>query len=78
MGGEIRHTANCVTLDFHVGAKHLTDQRLQTSKLDDEQLVIGLMVLGSKQKAFAQGHTSSLLTAKFPNAALAARCTSVS
>jgi len=50
MGSEIRDTTNRIALDFNVGAKHLTDQRLQTSKLDDEQLVVGLMSLGSKQK----------------------------
>src|SRR6266567_8589004 len=49
MGGEICDTTNRVALNFNVGAKHLTDQRLQTSKLDDEQLVVGLMTLGSKQ-----------------------------
>jgi hypothetical protein len=78
MGSEIRDTTNRVALDFNVGAKHLTDQWLQTSKLDDEQLVIGLMRLGSKQKVGYKGDTGSLLTARFPNAALAARCTSVS
>lgn len=55
MSSEIRDTANRIALDFYVWAKHLADQRLQTSKLDDEQLVIGLMVLGGKQKVLVQG-----------------------
>lgn len=33
---KVGYTANCVALDLHVGTQHLSDERLKTSKLDDE------------------------------------------
>lgn len=36
MGGEICDTADSITLDLDIWAQHLTDERLESSKLDNE------------------------------------------
>jgi len=38
---QVGHTTNGVTLDFDIGAQHLTYQWFQTTKFDNEKLVIG-------------------------------------
>lgn len=38
---QVGHTTNSVTLDFNIGAQHLTYQWFQTTKFDNEELVIG-------------------------------------
>ena len=41
MRGQVRNTPHGVALHFHVGAQHLPDERFETAKLYDEQLVVG-------------------------------------
>jgi len=41
MGGEIRNTTHCVTLDLNVRTQHLADKRFQAAKLDNKELVVG-------------------------------------
>ncbi len=80
MCGKVRHTTDSIALDLHVWAQHLANEWFKTSQLHDEQLVVGY---NSPTKEFVSvGYISdkgqfigrhSLLTAKLPNAALAAR-----
>lgn len=37
---EIGNTADSVTLYLHVGAEHLSDERLQSAELNDEEFVV--------------------------------------
>ena len=76
MRSQIGHTTNGIALNFDVRAQHLADESLQTTKLDDEQLVLGYEVLSLLIDQTYQ--LNSLFTAKLPRAALAARWTSVS
>ena len=46
MSGQVCHTPNGVALNFDVGAQHLTDERLQASQFDNEQLVISCVYPG--------------------------------
>ena len=41
MGGQVRHTTNSIALHLYIWAKHLTDEGLEATKFDDEQLVVG-------------------------------------
>ena len=41
MSRKVGYTADGVALDLDVGAEHLADERFETAKLDDEQLVLG-------------------------------------
>jgi len=77
MGSQICYTSNSVTLHLDIRTEHLANQRFQPSKLYDEQLVVGYH-REINEGSFREGIRSVLLTAKFPSAALAARCTSVS
>lgn len=40
MSRKVGDTTNRIALNFDVGTKHLADKRLETAKLDDEQLVV--------------------------------------
>jgi hypothetical protein len=78
MCSEIGDTSNGITLNFYVGAQHLAYERLEPAQLDNKQLVFSLPP-GSSAEQESKNHGLNLLfTAKFPRAALAARCTSVS
>ena len=41
MRSEVGDTSNGIALNFNVGAEHLTDKRLKTTKLDNEQFIVG-------------------------------------
>lgn len=41
MSRQVGHASDCIALHLYVGAQHLPDQRLQSSKRDNEQLVFG-------------------------------------
>lgn len=76
MSGEVRDTANRIALHFNIWRHHLADERSQTTKYDDIYFVLGCIRLVHASD-FATTH-NVLLTARFPSAALAARCTSIS
>lgn len=40
MGSEVCDASDSITLDFNIGRQHLTDERRQTSQLNDEDLVL--------------------------------------
>lgn len=40
MRRKVCHATNRVALNFYVRAEHLSDERLQAAKFDDEQLVV--------------------------------------
>ena len=44
MSRKVGYTADGVALDLDVGAEHLADERFETAKLDDEQLVVSCTV----------------------------------
>lgn len=69
MSREVGNAAHSVALNLDVGAQHLTDERLQASKGDDQKLVISFDVLAHR----AVGGRCVPLTARLPRAALAAR-----
>jgi hypothetical protein len=37
---QVSDTADCVALDFDVRTKHLTDQGLEATELDDQELIL--------------------------------------
>jgi hypothetical protein len=77
MCSEIGDTSDGITLHLYVGTKHLAYERLEPAQLDNEQLIFSLPRVISR--IGIKNHSLNLLfTAKFPRAALAARCTSVS
>lgn len=77
MRSEVCDAPYSITLNLNVGRQHLTDERRETSQLNDEDLVLRWEVLSVI--VFTRLHGSNLLlTARFPSAALAARCTSIS
>ena len=79
MGSQVCHTTNSIALHLHIWAKHLTDEGLEATKLDYEQFVIGFIPNPvSDISTLRRKRKDALFTAKFPRAALAARCTSVS
>lgn len=49
--GKIGDTANRIALDFHVGASHLTNQMFQSTKLNNQQLVLSYR--GQKKLPFS-------------------------
>ena len=53
MRGQVRNTPHGVALHFHVGAQHLPDERLETAKLYDEQLVVGCHAKSATSKKYA-------------------------
>ena len=40
MCGQVSNTSNRIALNLHIGAEHLPNERLQATKLHDEQLVV--------------------------------------
>lgn len=77
MCSKIGDASDGITLHLYVGAKHLAYERLEPAQLDNKQLIFGLSRVISRTEI--KRHDLDLLfTAKFPRAALAARCTSVS
>jgi len=79
MSSQIRHTADSVALHFDIWTEHLANQGFQTTKFDDEKLVVGWKVNnGNQWDKYTKLVFYSLLTAKLPRAALAALCTSLS
>ena len=58
MRGKVCYAADGIALHFDVRAQHLADERLQTTKLDDEQLVLGYEVLS----LFNRSNISTQLT----------------
>lgn len=77
MCSEISDTSDGITLHLYVGTEHLAYERLEPAQLDNKQLVFGLSRVISQTGIKCHG-SNLLFTAKFPRAALAARCTSVS
>jgi hypothetical protein len=77
MSCQIRHAADCIALDFDIGTQHLTYERLQPAKFDDEKLIVSYRDI-SISKVLVGIMASLLFTARFPRAALAARWTSAS
>lgn len=89
MGKENIHTMSCqvcdaadsVTLHLHIRTQHLSDERFQSAEFHNEKLIIRYKNPTwhrSTPRRKANVDFDVLLTAKLPNAALAARCTSVS
>ena len=60
MRGQVRNTPHGVALHFHVGAQHLPDERLETAKLYDEQLVVGCHAKSATAKKICLEHTHYL------------------
>lgn len=77
MRSEVRDAPDSITLDLNIGRQHLSDERRETSQLNDEDLVLRYEVCQSLRLHCCFG-PNLLLTARFPRAALAARCTSIS
>lgn len=77
MRSEVCNAPDSITLDLDVGRQHLTDEGRETSQLNDEDLVLRYTVRQSLGLQASVG-SNLLLTARFPRAALAARCTSIS
>ena len=75
MCSEIGDTSDSITLYLDVGAEHLANERLEPTQLDDKQLIFSWRGLSAEK---SRHRLDLLFTAKFPRAALAARCTSVS
>jgi len=65
-------------LYLNIWTEHLPNERFKTAKFDDKQLILGWTLSGQTPSAPTKEIIHALLTAKLPNAALAARCTSVS
>ncbi len=53
MRGQIRHTTNGIALYLNVGAEHLPNERLKTTKFDDEQLVVSCRATSAPKSAQA-------------------------
>lgn len=47
MGSEVCDASDSITLNLNIGRQHLTDERRQTSQLDDEDLVLRFEVCQS-------------------------------
>ncbi len=77
MCGEISDTSDGVALYFDVGTEHLADERFKSTQLDNEQLILGYLRI-INLTGVKSYRVDALFTARFPRAALAARCTSVS
>lgn len=77
MCSKIGDTSDGVTLHLYVGTEHLAYEGLEPAQLDNKQLIFGLSRVISGTGIKCHG-LNLLFTAKFPRAALAARCTSVS
>lgn len=72
MSSQVRDTPNGVALHLDVRRKHLTDEGLEAAELDDGELVLGCEA--RINTLVARGDDGNApLTAKLPNAALAAR-----
>jgi len=78
MCGKVSDTPNGVALHFHVWAKHLPYERLESTELHDVELIISYNTTSQSPASISRRGDHALFTAKFPSAALAARCTSVS
>jgi hypothetical protein len=74
---KVGNASNSVALHLDVGTEHLTNERLEPAQLDNKQLILGYPELSNWMIIQSRGK-DPLFTAKFPRAALAARCTSVS
>jgi len=70
MSGKVGNAPDCVALNFDIWRHHLSDEGRQTTELDDGNLVFSysLSVVLNQAKRYC----NILLTARFPNAALAA------
>ena len=77
MRSKIGDTSNGIALHLYIGTKHLAYERLEPAQLDNKQFIFGLQRVISETEIKSRG-LNLLFTAKFPRAALAARCTSVS
>ena len=77
VSGEISDASDGIALHFDVGAEHLADERFQSTELDNEQLILRYIRI-INLKDVKPYRVDALFTARFPRAALAARCTSVS
>ena len=53
MRGKIGHTTDGIALNLHIRTEHLPDERLETAKLYDEQLVIGCHAKSATAKKYA-------------------------
>ena len=45
MRRKVRNTSDSIALNLNIWAQHLTDERLKTSKLHDQELVVGWFML---------------------------------
>jgi hypothetical protein len=70
MCSEVGNTSYGIALNLDIRRQHLPNQWLQPSKRDNQQLVIRYLISHSVQLIGLK--EDPLLTAKFPNAALAA------
>jgi hypothetical protein len=50
MRSEVGDASDGVALDFNVGREHLTDQRIQSAELDDQDLVLRCTINATNQK----------------------------
>ena len=74
---EVRYAPDSIALDFDICRQHLADQGWEPSELHNKDLVVRYRT----RQILARSRSISihlLLTARFPRAALAARCTSMS
>jgi hypothetical protein len=76
MSSQVRYTAYSIALNLDVWTEHLADERFKTAKFNNQQFVVGYKC--GHDEEVNSTPIYSLLTARLPNAALAARCTSVS
>jgi hypothetical protein len=72
---EVCYAAYCVALNFDIGGIHLFDQRRKPAQCDNGNFVFRC---GCQCYVPAPCRMYILFTARLPNAALAARCTSIS
>ena len=78
MRRQICYTSNGVTLYFYVRTEHLPNQRFKAAELNDEEFVLRCNAVSISGEPGNMPCAHALFTARFPSAALAARCTSVS
>jgi hypothetical protein len=75
---KIGDASDSVALHLNIRRQHLSNERSQSTKLDNKDLVIGCSTSSQQLDEFIEVVANALLTARFPRAALAALCTSIS